>query len=227
MLRENIDRRNFMKTSAIIAGSLALGITSSGMLFGCSSENGNSIQDTSNETDGNNSTQPSNGGSGNSGKLGKVLVAYYSAQGHTRRAAEAIANELGADLFEVIPNDVYSDDDLDWTDDNSRVTREHGDESLRDTPLKQTAPKKWDTYDTVIIGYPIWWGIAAWPINHFVSDNNFNNKTVIPFCTSASSGLGESGQLLAEAAGAGNWQSGQRFSSGAAIDEVRVWARSI
>lgn len=128
-----------------------------------------------------------------------VLVAYYSAQGHTAAVAQTIADELGADLFEVTPTEPYSDDDLDWTDDSSRVTREHEDESLRDVELTQVTPNGWENYDTVLVGYPIWWGIAAWPIDNFISGNDWDGKTVVPFCTSSSSGLGRSGELLAEA----------------------------
>ena len=100
----------------------------------------------------------------------------------------------------------YSEDDLDWTDDNSRVTKEHEDKSLRNVELKTTTVENWDQYDTVLIGYPIWWGIAAWPVDTFVKTNDFSDKTVIPFCTSASSGLGESGTRLQKEAKGGNWK---------------------
>ncbi len=82
-------------------------------------------------------------------------------------------------------------------------------------------------YNTVYIGYPIWWGIAAWPVNNFVKGNDFTGKTVIPFCTSASSGIGDSGTLLAEMAGTGDWQDGQRFSSGASVSDVEDWVASL
>ena len=79
----------------------------------------------------------------------------------------------------------------------------------------------------MFIGYPIWWGIAAWPVDGFVSANDFTGKTVIPFCTSSSSGLGESGQLLEELAGSGDWQEGQRFRSGADEADVSKWLEDI
>ena len=85
----------------------------------------------------------------------------------------------------------------------------------------------WDSYDTVFIGYPIWWGIAAWPVDNFVTANDFTGKTVIPFCTSSSSGLGESGELLAELAGTGNWLEGQRFRSSASEDDVAEWVNGL
>ncbi len=158
---------------------------------------------------------------------GKILVAYYSATGSTKAVAETIAETTGADLFEITPKDPYSDDDLDWTNDDSRVSKEHVDESLRDVELTSTTPENWDSYDTVLIGYPIWWGIAAWPVDHFVTDNDFSGKTVIPFCTSASSGIGDSGNLLEKMGGTGDWQEGQRFSSGASASDVNAWVESL
>ena len=157
----------------------------------------------------------------------KTLVVYYSASGNTERVAQEIAATAGADLFEIVPTEPYTDDDLDWMDDNSRVTREHEDESLRDVPLTTTEVPNWDSYDTVFIGYPIWWGIAAWPTNGFVSANDFTGKTVIPFATSSSSGMGDSGSILEELAGTGTWLEGQRFSSGASAEDVQEWVASL
>lgn len=157
----------------------------------------------------------------------KTLVVYYSASGNTERVAKDIAEAASADLFEIVPTEPYTDDDLDWTDDNSRVTREHEDESLRDVPLTTTEVPDWDSYDTVFIGYPIWWGIAAWPVDTFVKNNDFTGKTVILFATSSSSGMGQSGSLLADMAGTGEWQEGQRFSSGVSSDDVQSWVNGL
>ena len=121
----------------------------------------------------------------------------------------------------------YTGDDLNWTDSNSRVSREHDDESHRDVALTEITPADWDSYDTVLIGYPIWWGIAAWPVDNFVKGNDFSGKTVIPFCTSASSGLGSSGELLADMARTGEWQEGHRFSSGASDADAADWVNSL
>lgn len=158
---------------------------------------------------------------------GKTLVVYYSASGNTARVAQDIAAAAGADLFEIVPTEVYTDDDLNWTNSNSRVSREHDDESLRDVPLTTTTVENWDSYDTVFIGYPIWWGIAAWPVDNFVKANNFTGKTVIPFATSSSSGMGQSGTLLADMAGTGDWQEGHRFSSGASATDVQDWVNGL
>ena len=156
-----------------------------------------------------------------------VLVVYYSATGNTAQVAQYIADSTGGDLFEIQPVEPYTDDDLNWTDDNSRVNQEHEDESLRDVELVADTVDNWEQYDTVFIGYPIWWGIAAWPVDGFVEANDFSGKTVIPFCTSSSSGLGESGQLLADMAGTGDWQEGQRFSSGASQEDVQSWIEEL
>ena len=158
---------------------------------------------------------------------GKVLVVYYSASGNTKRVAEDIAEAAGGDLFEIVPTEVYTSDDLNWTNADSRVSREHDDESLRDVPLTTTEVPDWDSYDTVFIGYPIWWGIAAWPVDGFVKANDFTGKTVIPFATSSTSGMGQSGSLLAEMAGTGDWQEGQRFSSGASSADVQSWVNGL
>ena len=160
-------------------------------------------------------------------KTGKTLVVYYSASGNTERVAKDIAEAAGADLFEIVPTEVYTSEDLNWTNSDSRVSREHDDESLRDVPLTTTEVPDWDSYDTVFIGYPIWWGIAAWPVDTFVKNNDFTGKTVIPFATSSSSGMGQSGSLLADMAGTGEWQEGQRFSSGVSSDDVQSWVNGL
>ena len=160
-------------------------------------------------------------------ETGKTLVVYYSASGNTERVAKDIAEAAGADLFEVVPTEVYTSEDLNWTNPDSRVSREHDDESLRDVPLTTTEVPDWDSYDTVFIGYPIWWGIAAWPVDTFVKNNDFTGKTVIPFATSSSSGMGQSGSLLADMAGTGDWQEGQRFASGVSGDDVQSWVNGL
>lgn len=154
---------------------------------------------------------------------GKVLVVYYSATGHTKAVAEVIADETGADLFEVVPAELYTDEDLDWTESDSRVSIEHDNPDARAVELVADTVENWDEYDTVYIGAPIWWGIAAWPVDTFVKANDFTGKTVIPFMTASSSGLGQSGELLAEMAGAGDWLEGECFRSNVAEDDVREW----
>lgn len=156
-----------------------------------------------------------------------VLVVYYSATGNTERVANGIAQATGGDLFELTPADPYTDDDLNWTDENSRVVQEYENPEERDVELTAYTPDNWADYDVVYIGYPIWWGIAAWPVDGFVEANDFTGKTVIPFCTSSSSGLGESGQRLAQLAGTGTWLEGERFRSGASQEDVTAWVESL
>lgn len=160
-------------------------------------------------------------------KESNILIVYFSATNNTRRIAEYIADATGGDLFELVPVNQYTSADLNYSDHSSRVYREHENENLRDITLVSYTVENWDTYDTVFIGYPIWWQIAAWPVNNFIKNNDFYNKTVIPFATSASSGLGQSGTLLAEMAGSGDWQTGMRFSSSASQSTVASWVSSL
>ena len=158
--------------------------------------------------------------------LDNALVVYFSATGNTGEAAGYIAGAIGADVFEIVPADPYTSEELTWTDPESRVSTEHDARVAGETvtvELTQTTPDNWDSYDTVFIGYPIWWGEAAWPVDTFVQSNDFTGKTVIPFCTSASSSIGESGRLLAELAGTGDWLEGQRFPSGVTQRDVEAW----
>lgn len=157
----------------------------------------------------------------------KILVVYYSAQSHTKAVSEKIAENLNADIFEIMPEEIYTSEDLDWTNSNSRVSKEHDDESLRDVKLQKEKVDNWEDYDTILIGYPIWWGIAAWPVDTFVKANDFNGKKVIPFCTSSSSGLGQSGKLLEEEANGGNWLEGYRFKSNPLDSDIKNWTDKI
>ena len=222
--------------SCVLAGSVALTLAACGQQSAGGSSAGN--QSTSQSTDQSreeaSSAAQSAAGSGadtsgteSGAGSGSVLVVYYSATGNTEGVANYIAEATGGDLFEITPAETYTDDDLNWSDENSRVTREHEDESLRDVELTTTQVENWDSYDTVFLGYPIWWGIAAWPVDGFVEANDFTGKTVIPFCTSSSSGLGESGELLAELAGTGDWQEGQRFRSSTSQEDVNQWVDSL
>lgn len=214
-----------MKIKRIVSIILA-GMMACATLMGCtnSSEDNvkkteQSLKETSIEVNENNTEDEEN--------TAKVLVVYFSASGNTEKAAKIIAEETGGALFELVPVNVYTSDDLNYNDNNSRVTKEHENPDLRDVELVANTVDNWDSYDTIFIGYPIWWGIAAWPVNSFVQLNDFAGKTVIPFATSASSGMGESVELLKEQAGTGEWQEGKRFQSGASADEIKSWIQEL
>ena len=147
------------------------------------------------------------------------LVLYFSVYGTAKRVAEEIAFQTGADLLAIEPAVPYGKDRSHYIDLARRAQREH-DQQLRPMILN---PRSVAPYDEIFLGYPIWWGIAAWPVNQFVTGNDFTGKAVIPFCTSASSGLGQSGTLLAEAAGTGEWLEGARFSYGTEEADVQAW----
>lgn len=163
----------------------------------------------------------------NTEESSKVLVAYYSATGNTKAAAETIAEATNGELFELQPAEAYTTEDLNYNDPESRVCKEHDDPDLQDVKLAEVTPEDFSDAEVVFIGYPVWWGIAAWPVNEFVKENDFTGKTVIPFCTSASSGLGDSGKLLEEMAGTGDWQEGKRFSSSVSEEEIQDWVGSL
>lgn len=212
--------------SMILAGAAAVCL-----LAGCGADAGNTEADTvRNDTQEDTTQDESRSGAGDAAGTaasGNVLIVYYSATGNTEEVANTIAAAAGGTLFKLEPAQPYTDEDLDWTDDNSRVSEEYADESLRTVELVSTTVDNWDAYDTVFIGYPIWWGIAAWPVDTFVESNDFTGKTVIPFCTSSSSGIGDSGNLLADLAGTGDWQEGERFRSGVDEADVRDWVNGL
>ena len=154
---------------------------------------------------------------------GNVLVAYFSATGNTEGVVAAIAERLGVDVFAIEAAEPYTEADLNYGDDASRTSVERADARPE---LAQVTPDGWADYDTVLLGYPIWWGEAAWPLRTFAEGNDFAGKTVVPFCTSGSSGIGSSAELLAGLAGSGEWREGERFSAGAG-DEAAAWAAGL
>lgn len=210
-MKNKISRRQFLQAAGASAAAL--------LLASCSGNSASSVSSSS--------AAASSEAASTVTTTGKTLVVYFSATGTTQGVAQTIADTVGADLFEVVPSDPYTSDDLNWTNNDSRVSREHNDEGLRAVALESTGVDGWDDYDTVFIGYPIWWGIAAWPMSSFVAVNDFTGKTVIPFCTSTSSGIGQSGDLLAELADAGTWLDGQRFSRGSSEADIASWVNGL
>lgn len=157
--------------------------------------------------------------------MSKILIAYFSASGVTARTAKEMAKAAGADLYEICPAEPYTAADLNWMDQKSRSTLEMNDPACR--PAIAAPAADLDQYDTVFVGFPIWWYVEPRIVDTFLERSDFSGKTVIPFATSSSSGLGESGQLLAEMADTGDWLEGQRFSSGAAEEDVLEWINGL
>ena len=157
----------------------------------------------------------------------KVLVVYYADTGNTKAVADKIAKETGADEFRLELTKPYTEENLDYNDDDSRVSREHENPSLRHVEYTGDVAN-WKDYDIVFIGYPIWWQQAAWTVEPFVKNHDFSGKTVVPFATSAMSDIGDSGKNLAFLAGGnGKWLDGERFSGKASAAEVREWLQSL
>lgn len=203
-----------------------------GLLSGCGTvkekdENIGASQPTQADQSSQNTNTSSEEGSTDKPAEGKTLVVYFSATGTTEKVAGMIAEATGGDLFELEPVNPYTDEDLNWRDTGSRVSREHDNESERTVELVSTTADGFQDATVVYVGYPIWWGIAAWPVNDFIKNNDFSGKTVIPFCTSSSSGLGDSGKLLEEMAGSGNWLDGERFSSGVSAEDIKEWINGL
>ena len=153
----------------------------------------------------------------------KVLVAYFSATGTTKGAAEHIANGLNADIYEIVPEDPYTDADLNYNDNNSRTTIEMNDPDAR--PAISGSVENMDQYTTVFIGYPIWWENAPRIISTFVESYDFSGKTIVPFCTSGGSGIGSSAANLEQLTSGANWLSGRRLSDSQEV--VMEWVNSL
>ena len=150
-----------------------------------------------------------------------VLVAYFSATGNTRAVAEKIAALTGGDLYEIVPAQPYTSEDLDWRNSQSRSSQEMDDPDAR--PEIAGSPVEMDGYGTLYLGYPIWHGQAPRILSTFVESCDLEGVRVIPFCTSGSSGIGSSADSLAEQAGGGTWLEGRRFDSGVPDSELQAW----
>ncbi len=152
---------------------------------------------------------------------GGTLVVYFSATGTTKGVAEKIAGITDADTYEIKAAQEYTDADLNWNDSDSRSTKEQNDSSVR--PEIGSEAISIDGYTTIYIGYPIWWGEEPRIMDTFVESYNFDGITLVPFCTSGGSGIGRSGQNLADNAGSGTWLDGKRFGAGVSEDELKSW----
>ncbi|MBQ6313118.1 MAG: flavodoxin [Lachnospiraceae bacterium] len=201
--------------SILLALCLIIGVTA------CA---GGNTEETVNKDNGSETTAPKQtdeAGSNDSNSENSTLVVYFSATGNTKGVAEKIASITGADIYEIKAVEEYTDADLDWNDSESRTTHEQNDPSVR--PEIGSDPVSLEGYTTVYIGYPIWWGEEPRIMDTFVESYDFDGITMLPFCTSGSSGIGRSGKNLADNAGSGNWLEGARFGAGASEDEIRTW----
>ena len=156
---------------------------------------------------------------------GKVLVAYFSATGHTKTIAEYLQTALDADLYEIVPQEPYTADDLDYNTDGCRANREQNDDSAR--PAISGSVNNMDGYDVAFVGYPIWWGQAPKIVYTFLESYDFSGKTIVPFCTSGSSGIGESLSGIQALAPDADWLTGQRFSADAGAADVQSWVDNL
>ena len=154
-----------------------------------------------------------------------VLVAYFSATGTTKGVAERIASVTGGDLYEILAAQPYTEADLNYNDNSSRSTSEQNDKSVR--PEIGSDDISLEGYTTIYLGFPIWWGEEPRILDTFVEKYNFDGITVIPFCTSGSSGIGRSGSNMEELAGSGTWLQGERFSGGVSEEELKSWIEGL
>ncbi len=150
-----------------------------------------------------------------------VLVVYFSATGTTKGVAEKIAAITGADTYEIIAAEPYSDADLNWNDRNSRTTLEQNDKSVR--PGIGSEAIDLSGYTTVYVGYPIWWGEEPRIMDTFAESYDFSGKTMIPFCTSGSSGIGSSGKNLEKLTSGATWLDGKRFGGSVSETDLQAW----
>ena len=198
-----------MKKIRILALFVLLAIISA-----CSTGN-NTLSDINNKQDTSND------------KTAKTLVVYFSQTGSTKKLAEFIAKETKADLFELKPAQSYSNADIDWTDENSRVVKEHNNIPNVEVKLENTNVPNFESYDKVFIGAPIWWGELSWVVDDFVKSNDFKGKKLVSFSTSLSSGNSESGKRLEGYTKDVQWLKGERFSSNFNEDDVKRWLETL
>lgn len=154
----------------------------------------------------------------------RSAVIYFSATGTTKNVAETISKATDSDIIEIIPKEKYTSEDLSYNNDNCRANQEQNDENAR--PEIQNTIKVND-YDIIYLGYPIWWGTAPKIILSLLDSYNFNGKTVIPFCTSGSTGISQSESDLKKYNSNINWLEGRRFNSSVTEDEITKWIEEL
>ncbi|HIX60031.1 MAG TPA: NAD(P)H-dependent oxidoreductase [Candidatus Blautia gallistercoris] len=157
--------------------------------------------------------------------MSKKLVAYFSASGVTAGVAERLARAIGADLYEIRPEVPYTEADLNWMDKKSRSSVEMNDKSFR--PAIAGKAEGMEQYDTIFVGFPIWWYVAPTIINTFLEQYDLKGKTVVPFATSGSSGMGNTNRELAPSCPGAVLLEGKRFPASAGEEELKAWAEGL
>lgn len=154
--------------------------------------------------------------------MSRILVAYFSASGVTKSVAEKMASTLGADIFEIVPERPYTKADLNWLDKRSRSTLEMKDRSCRPGIIYRV--NNMEQYDTLFLGFPVWWYREPSIIDTFMESYNFDGVKIIPFCTSGGSKIGDSGKNMQELAHGADIAEGGRIPARASVEEIRAWA---
>ena len=154
--------------------------------------------------------------------MSDILVAYFSASGVTAKVAKKLADVTGADLFEIVPAALYTRADLDWTDRNSRSSREMRDKSFRPAIAETTDTSK---YGVIFVGFPIWWYVAPTIVNTFLESCDLQGKTIVPFATSGGSGMGNTAEELKVSCKGAIVKSGRRFPANVSEEEIADWAK--
>lgn len=157
--------------------------------------------------------------------VGRVIVVYFSATNTTEGVAKSLAEGLGADIYEIVPEEPYTSADLNYSDNKSRATAEMNDPGAR--PAISGSVDNMSQYDVIFLGYPIWWGEAPRIMSTFIESYDFSGKTIVPFCTSGSSGFGDSDSSLKSSASNATWISGMRFSGSVSDSELIEWANGL
>lgn len=156
--------------------------------------------------------------------MAKVLVAYFSASGVTKKLAERLASAIHADLHEIKPEVPYTDADLNWMDKKSRSSVEMNDKSFR--PAVANKVENIEQYDVIFTAFPIWWYVAPTIVNTFLEQYDLTGKTVVPLATSGSSGMGNTNKELVVSCAGADLKEGKRFTANASEDELKVWAEN-
>ena len=158
--------------------------------------------------------------------MNKKLVAYFSCTGTTRKVAENLAEGIDADLYEIVPSKAYTSEDLNWTNKNSRTSLEMNSRNSR--PEIATKVSNMDDYDTIFLGFPIWWYTAPRIINTFLESYDFSGKNIVVFYTSGGSGLGNTIlDLKQSCSNNANFIPGKRFGRGTSVEELKMWVNSL